>query len=43
MAVIYLRPNGTLRLDFVQNMEYKFVELLSVDFLQVRLSLHCKW
>jgi len=32
MAVMYLHPQGTARLDFVQNMEYKFVELLSLDF-----------
>lgn len=34
ISVMYVHTNGTARLDFVQNMEYKFVELLSVDFVQ---------
>lgn len=32
MSVLYVNANGTARLDFIQNMEYKFVELLSVRF-----------
>jgi hypothetical protein len=34
MAVMYINKNGTARIDFIQNMEYKFVELLSTDFIQ---------
>mmetsp|Transcript_31843 Transcript_31843/g.44556 ORF Transcript_31843/g.44556 Transcript_31843/m.44556 type:complete len:226 (+) Transcript_31843:80-757(+) len=32
MCVLYISENGTGRLDFIQNMEYKFVDLLSVRF-----------
>ncbi len=27
-----MQKDGTARLDFIQNIEYKFVELLSLDF-----------
>jgi hypothetical protein len=33
MAVIYIHDDGNARMDFVQNLEFKFVELLSLDFL----------
>mmetsp|Transcript_2059 Transcript_2059/g.3067 ORF Transcript_2059/g.3067 Transcript_2059/m.3067 type:complete len:239 (-) Transcript_2059:504-1220(-) len=32
LAVFILQPDGGSRLDFIQNMEYKFVELLTIDF-----------
>ncbi|OQR82822.1 hypothetical protein ACHHYP_15463 [Achlya hypogyna] len=32
IAVYLMQSDGRARLDFIQNMEYKFVELLSVDF-----------
>ncbi|KAH9127547.1 hypothetical protein LEN26_008702 [Aphanomyces euteiches] len=32
IAVYLMQADGRARLDFIQNMEYKFVELLSVDF-----------
>eukprot|EP00919_Chromeraceae_sp_WS-2016_P031277 GHVR01073950.1.p1 GENE.GHVR01073950.1~~GHVR01073950.1.p1 ORF type:complete len:245 (+),score=71.54 GHVR01073950.1:41-775(+) len=32
LAVFVMQKNGQARLDFIQNMEYKFVELLSCDF-----------
>eukprot|EP00741_Cyanophora_paradoxa_P015304 tig00000194_g14773.t1 len=32
LAVFVISPQGGARLDFIQNMEYKFVELLSMDF-----------
>ncbi|KAF1330801.1 Spindle assembly protein, partial [Globisporangium splendens] len=35
LAVYLMQADGRARLDFIQNMEYKFVELLSVDFLRV--------
>ena len=28
-----MQKDGTARLDFIQNMEYKFIELLSLDFV----------
>ena len=28
-----MQKEGTARLDFIQNIEYKFIELLSLDFL----------
>ena len=28
-----MQKDGQARLDFIQNMEYKFLELLSVDFI----------
>ncbi|CAK0820210.1 unnamed protein product, partial [Prorocentrum cordatum] len=33
LAVLAMRQDGSARLDFVQNLEYKFIELLSCDFL----------
>ncbi|GIL85345.1 hypothetical protein Vretimale_10653 [Volvox reticuliferus] len=33
MAVFIMYPTGEARLDFIQNMEYKFVELLSCKFV----------
>lgn len=33
LAVFIMRRDGKARLDFIQNMEYKFVELLCVDFV----------
>ena len=32
LAVFIMKNDGTGRLDFIQNMEYKFIELLSVNF-----------
>ena len=32
LAVFIMQRDGSARLDFIQNMEYKFVELLSCDF-----------
>lgn len=34
LAVYLMQSDGRARLDFIQNMEYKFIELLSVDFLR---------
>jgi len=34
LAVFIMNRDGQARLDFIQNMEYKFVELLSVAFLR---------
>ena len=34
LAVFIMNRDGQARLDFIQNMEYKFVELLSVTFLR---------
>lgn len=31
-GVMFLQKDGLARLDFVQNMDYKFLELLSLDF-----------
>eukprot|EP00742_Colponemidia_sp_Colp-10_P001089 GILJ01001179.1.p1 GENE.GILJ01001179.1~~GILJ01001179.1.p1 ORF type:complete len:237 (+),score=40.93 GILJ01001179.1:89-799(+) len=33
LAVFVMHRDGHARLDFIQNMEYKFVELLSADFV----------
>jgi hypothetical protein len=33
LAVFVIEREGLARLDFIQNMEYKFVELLSVGIL----------
>ena len=33
IAVFIMQREGTGRLDFIQNIEYKFIELLSVDFV----------
>ena len=32
LAVFIMERNGQARLDFIQNIEYKFIELLSCDF-----------
>ena len=32
-AVFIMQKEGTARLDFIQNIEYKFIELLSIDFV----------
>ena len=32
-AVFFMQRDGQARLDFIQNMEFKFLELLSLDFL----------
>jgi hypothetical protein len=32
LAVFIMQRNGQARLDFIQNIEYKFIELLSLDF-----------
>jgi hypothetical protein len=34
MSVLYINDGGTGKLDFIQNMEYKFVDLLSVRFIK---------
>lgn len=33
IAVFIMQKEGTARLDFIQNIEYKFIELLSLDFI----------
>merc|ERR1719188_2763192 len=33
LAVFVMQRDGRARLDFIQNMEYKFVELLSCNFV----------
>lgn len=33
LAVFIMSRDGTAKLDFIQNIEYKFIELLSADFL----------
>jgi hypothetical protein len=33
IAVFIMQKEGTARLDFIQNTEYKFIELLSIDFV----------
>ncbi len=33
IAVFIMQKEGTARLDFIQNIEYKFIELLSIDFI----------
>ena len=33
IAVFVMQKEGTARLDFIQNIEYKFIELLSIDFI----------
>mmetsp|Transcript_70276 Transcript_70276/g.219428 ORF Transcript_70276/g.219428 Transcript_70276/m.219428 type:complete len:104 (-) Transcript_70276:180-491(-) len=33
LAVFVMQRDGHARLDFIQNMEYKFVELLSCNFV----------
>ena len=32
LAVFIMNPDGSAKLDFIQNIEYKFIELLSCDF-----------
>lgn len=34
LAVFVMQRDGLARLDFIQNMEYKFLELLSVNFVR---------
>ena len=33
LAVFVMLKDGRATLDFIQNIEYKFIELLSLDFL----------
>jgi hypothetical protein len=33
LAVLVMMRDGSARLDFIQNLEYKFIELLSINFL----------
>jgi hypothetical protein len=33
LSVFIMQSDGNARLDFIQNIEYKFIELLSCDFL----------
>ena len=33
IAIFIMQKEGTARLDFIQNIEYKFIELLSIDFV----------
>jgi len=33
LAVFFMQRDGSARLDFIQNMEYKFVELMSLNFI----------
>ena len=33
ISVFIMQKEGTGRLDFIQNIEYKFIELLSIDFV----------
>ena len=33
LACFIMTPAGSAKLDFVQNVQYKFIELLSVDFV----------
>ena len=33
LAVFIMGDDGSARLDFIQNMEYKFIELLSAEFM----------
>jgi hypothetical protein len=33
LAVFIMQSDGNSRLDFIQNIEYKFIELLSCDFV----------
>jgi hypothetical protein len=35
IAVFIMQKEGTARLDFIQNIEYKFIELLSIDFVNL--------
>ena len=33
IAIFIMQKEGSARLDFIQNIEYKFIELLSIDFV----------
>ena len=33
IAIFNIQNEGTARLDFIQNIKYKFIELLSIDFV----------
>ncbi len=33
LAVFIMNRDGSARLDFIQNIEYKFIELLSCEFM----------
>ena len=33
LAVFVMNRDGSAKLDFIQNIEYKFIELLSADFM----------
>ena len=33
LAVFIMNRDGSAKLDFIQNIEYKFIELLSCDFI----------
>ena len=33
LAVFIMNRDGTAKLDFIRNIEYKFIELLSADFM----------
>ena len=33
LAVFFMQRDGSARLDFIQNMEYKFVELMSLTYI----------
>merc|ERR1712227_226253 len=39
LCVRTVEKNGTNRIDFVQNLDYKFIELLSIDFFQAPESI----
>lgn len=32
-AVFFMQRDGQARLDFIENMEYKFLEMLTIDFI----------
>lgn len=32
-AVLHMETEGFARLDFIENMEYKFLEILTMDFI----------
>lgn len=32
-GVFHMQPEGLARLDFIENMEYKFLEILTLDFI----------
>lgn len=48
LAVFIFDKTGDARLDFIQNMEYKFVELMSLNFVaadleQVKRTIHYRY